>query len=710
MLDSQTRSDLGVTHHQGIARLRVFSTHATAMTLCLVDADGTVTRTIEMASMPGGIWQAECAELVNGQRYAVRADGPSSGTNAFDKHRLLVEPYARQVANVGTVAVPIWTAQVVETEPFDWGQVRAPLLPLRDVVVYEAHVKGFTQLAPHMPEELRGSYAGLAHEDTIAYLQSVGVTAVELLPVHAFASESFLRRQGMANYWGYNTLGFFAPHADYASPAARAAGPHAVAREFKGMVKHLHAAGIEVYLDVVYNHTSEGGRGDETSMFRGLDNATYYRHDMHGNPVDETGCGNSLDTSEAVVRELILDSLRYWVEEFRIDGFRFDLAATLGRNAHHAFERHHPLLEAIVNDDRLADTKLIAEPWDVGMGGWQTGNFPEDWSEWNDSFRDHARSFWVRDIAEARSYGVHPEGAGAFSTSFAGSSNMFSDDRGPLASVNFVTAHDGFTLRDLVSYNVKHNLQNAELGRDGTGDNRSWNFGVEGPSDSSSIETLRRRTMRNLLSTVLLSAGVPMLTAGDEVARSQKGNNNPYNQDSPLTWFSWDLSEIQLAQLAHTRRLIELRGAHQVLRPSSFNHGHALSEHGTRRRWFDALGNPMGDGSWQGPGGRTLQVLLDAYIPESDADFTGDAELVDGVRMLIDRLLIVVHGSEDDAALRTPAVDDITGYRLLWDSTHEHPDEALGASRVLVPGQLTGIEGPSVQVYAVDVERLHHHI
>ncbi len=683
MLDSQTRSDLGVTHHQGIARLRVFSTHATAMTLCLVDADGTVTRTIEMASMPGGIWQAECAELVNGQRYAVRADGPSSGTNAFDKHRLLVEPYARQVANVGTVAVPIWTAQVVETEPFDWGQVRAPLLPLRDVVVYEAHVKGFTQLAPHMPEELRGSYAGLAHEDTIAYLQSVGVTAVELLPVHAFASESFLRRQGMANYWGYNTLGFFAPHADYASPAARAAGPHAVAREFKGMVKHLHAAGIEVYLDVVYNHTSEGGRGDETSMFRGLDNATYYRHDMHGNPVDETGCGNSLDTSEAVVRELILDSLRYWVEEFRIDGFRFDLAATLGRNAHHAFERHHPLLEAIVNDDRLADTKLIAEPWDVGLGGWQTGNFPAGWHEWNDRYRDRVRNFWLSDIDYARRASA-PVGIGGFATRLAGSSNTFSEDRGPLASVNFVTAHDGFTLHDLVSYDVKHNEANGEQNRDGADMNRAFNHGIEGPTDDPTILAARRKAMRNLLGTLLLSAGIPMLTAGDEVGRTQRGNNNAYAQDSALTWLGWEFEPWQEDLRAHVSRLIRLRQENPALRPSRYAR---LGEHipnASVMDWYDQNGETMEQGKWADPGNRTLQYVA-ASTPDTEA---------------YNRILLIVHGTESPIDVRLPEeIEGATRFVSLWSSAHERPSDE---QEVFAPGDVLPVSGTSMRLFRVE--------
>ena len=710
---------LGVTQGPDGPRLRVWSAHATRIEVCLLGDHGRIETVVPLAPAGKGVWEVSHHGLQPGRRYALRADGPEGGAHDFDETRLLVDPYARGVEPLGDEADPLWVGVVVADEPFDWGDVERPRHDLEDVVVYETHVAGFTRLAPHLPPELRGTYAGFAHEETIRYLRDTGVNAVELLPVHAFASERFLRRQGMRNYWGYNTVGFFAPHAAYASPAARAAGHEAVVREFKGMVRNLHAAGIEVYLDVVYNHTAEEGADGPTMSLRGLDNQAYYRHDGQGNLIDVTGCGNSINASHAAVQQLVLDSLMHWTNEFHIDGFRFDLAATLGRNGGVEFDPEHPLLTSIVEEPRLSAAKIFAEPWDVGFGGWQTGNFPVGWSEWNDRYRDRLRSFWIGDLAHARHTGVHLDGVGPFVTAAAGSSNLFGDERGPLASVNFVTAHDGFTLRDLVSYNVKHNLLNGELGRDGTTNNHSYNFGYEGVSRDPGIEADRRLAMRNLLGSLLLSAGVPMLTMGDEVARSQGGNNNPYNQDNETTWFDWAFDERQLAQRAHVARLVELRRSHPALRPRAYNHGDDVVEFATRKDWYDGLGATMRDGDWNQPHTRTVQCLAATIVPlgerrlltEHDGasaapDALGPAARGHGRHAVphgyaLDELLIVVHGTEDTALVRLPDPGDVADYSLLWDSTAEHVEAVWANSEqtTVAPGTMLRVPGPSLRVY-----------
>ena len=404
----------------------------------------------------------------------------------------------------------------------------------------------------------------------IEHFLSLGVTSIELLPVHAFATEPRLLQHGLANYWGYNSLNFFTPHGAYATEESRRQGPEAILREFKGMVKLLHQAGLEVILDVVYNHTAEEGIGGPRTSLRGIDNRSYYRQQDDGAYIDVTGCGNSVNTSTDAAARLVLDSLRYWANDVQIDGFRFDLAATLGRDAAHHFTPDHPLLRAIVDDPALAGVKKISEPWDVGMGGWQTGNFGDGWHEWNDRYRDRVRNFWLSDVDYARRASTAPVGIGGFATRLAGSANTFSVERGPLASVNFVTAHDGFTLRDLVSYDVKHNLGNGEQNRDGADTNRSFNHGAEGATSDEGILATRRKAMRNLLGTLLLSAGIPMLTAGDEFGRTQRGNNNAYCHDSPLTWLSWDHAPWQEDLFAHVQRLIRLRSENPALRPSRF--------------------------------------------------------------------------------------------------------------------------------------------
>ncbi|RRJ86075.1 glycogen debranching enzyme GlgX [Gulosibacter macacae] len=683
-MTASTTLDLGVIATPEGPRLRVWSRHATSMTLVLFDDDAPVA-TLPMGR-DGDVWEVATPELHPGRRYALRVDGPQGGPHRFDPTLDSLDPYARHIENVGTAASPHWLSVVVADEQFDWGTVSAPETPLRDTVIYEAHVKGLTQLAPFVPEHLRGTYAGLASTEMIAHLKRLGITAIELLPVHAFDSERHLRAQDMTNYWGYNTLGFFAPHAAYATEAARAEGPEAVAREFKGMVRLLHEAGIEVYLDVVYNHTADEGIDAPPRLFRGLDNASYYRHDLSGRLLDVTGCGNSVDASKPIVQQLIIDSLRYWHEEFGIDGFRFDLAVTLGRDAHHSFSTHHPLLTAIANDERLEGVKMIAEPWDVGVGGWQTGHFPPGWSEWNDEYRDRVRRFWVESFAQARITGQHREGVGKLTTAMAGSSNRFSDARGPIASVNFVTAHDGFTMRDLVSYNVKHNLLNGELNRDGTGENHSYNFGFEGETSDDRINALRRLSTRNLVGTLLLSAGVPMLVAGDEIARTQDGNNNPYNQDNETGWVDWSTFEYQTAHFHHVRRLLEIRHNYPVLRPVRYNHTTEIIEGASRLDWFDALGGSMDEWEWNSPATRSVQYLASTRTEEGD----------------IIRVLVVVHGVEDPAPFRLPKVDGIEYYRLLWDSAVEHIAEIdTDAMSLVVPGQRMRVTGPSMRVYEV---------
>ncbi|MDO5051820.1 MAG: glycogen debranching enzyme, partial [Pseudoclavibacter sp.] len=444
--------------------------------------------------------------------------------------------------------------------------------------------------------------------------------------------------------------------------------------------------------------------------FRGLDNAGYYRLDERGGHLDTSGTGNALDASRPVVQRLVLDSLAHWVGEYGVDGFRFDLAASLGRDADGGFRSDHPLLTAIAADERLAGAKLIAEPWDVGPGGWRTGEFPAGWSEWNDTFRDRVRSFWVEDVGRARRTGVHPAGVGPFTTAVAGSSDRFSDDRGPLASVNYVTAHDGFTLHDLVSYNVKHNLLNGELDRDGSSDNRSYNFGAEGPCDDERILSARRLAMRNLLGSLLLASGVPMLTAGDEYARTQHGNNNPYNQDNETSWFDWEPDERQRALAEHVARLLEIRRSHPALRPLAYNHNGDLLRGATSLRWFDALGGAMQGHAWDSPATRTVQYLARAGVPRpggprtpggvrADAAAAGPGPVEDGAE--VDAVLVVVHGSEFPTLLRLPVVEGIAGYALLWDSAAETVGRIWDDPAACEPpaGATLRMPGPSMRLY-----------
>jgi glycogen operon protein len=650
--------DLGVHVTPRGGEIRVWSASATAIDLCVFDGKDPnwVSKTVPLSRDGNDVWSATTRALAPGTYYALRAQGPKGPTHAFTPSKNLLDPYARGLARTPDGE---WRGYVQDGF-FDWGGVQKPSTPLDHTVVYEAHVKGLTKLNPDIPEDLRGTYAGLAHESTIQYLKNLGVTTVELLPVHQHVSEQRLQKMGLVNYWGYNTLNFFTPHAGYATRAAQFGGTGAVLREFKGMVRLLHEAGLEVVLDVVYNHTAEEGRGGPTSSFRGIDNANYYRQvatgEKAGEYVDVTGCGNTVDYSQPAAQRLVLDSLRYWANDVQIDGFRFDLTATLGRDADVEFDPQHPLLEAIVNDPGLEGVKMIAEPWDVGMGGWQVGNFPQPWSEWNDGYRDRMRNFWLRDIAAARATtGLPSEGIGSLARRLAGSNHVFSLERGPLASVNFITAHDGFTAADLVAYDEKHNLGNGEKNNDGSNDNKSFNHGVEGPTSDPSVLASRRKAVRNLLGTLLLSAGIPMLTAGDEFGRTQRGNNNAYCHDSELTWMPWDRDDAQRELFAVVRQLIRLRRENPALRPVRFGRFGETTPSASQMDWYNKQGASMGLDDWDSPAERTLQYLA-ASTPEFEE---------------FNRVLVVVHGLETDVTVTLPTHEGVSGYTLLWDSSHD---------------------------------------
>lgn len=705
--------------------MAVLASHASAVDLCLLDRDpaspdGWSERRVPLGGPVHGVWHAHVPGVVAGQHYGFRAHGrwdPAAGTR-YNPAKLLVDPYARGLEGDVLLGPSVYGHRtddegrtlghepeldpsdsradvphsVVVDERFDGADVPRPQVPWTDTVIYEAHVRGLTRELPGVPPELRGTYAGLAHPVTIAHLRGLGVTTVELLPIHAMVSEPALVRQGRPNYWGYNTLGFFAPNPQYATDQAQAAGPGAVLAEVKGMVRLLHAAGIEVLLDVVYNHTCEGGTDGLTLSWRGLDPTVYYLHDG-GTPArfaDVTGCGNSLDFRRPRVVQLALDSLRYWAQDVGVDGFRFDLAVTLGRDDD-GFTQTHPFLVALQTDPVLKDLKLVAEPWDVGPGGWRTGAFPPPMAEWNDRFRNAARTFWLGDPAQA-AHGRPGHGVRDLATRLAGSADLFgySDPplmRGVVASVNYVTAHDGFTLADLVAYEHKRNEANGEGNRDGTDDNRSWNHGFEGhltdPVVSLAILPLRRRSMRNLLGTLLLSSGTPMITAGDELGRTQGGNNNAYCQDNEISWLSWELSPWQENLLATTRHLLRLRATQPALRPTDFYLGRPRGA-ATRPDldWRLADGRPVEHHQWHDPAVRTLQMVRTAEDGSS--------------------VLLVLNGLLD--TVEVTLTDGPDGpWELRWDSTWEHPDEittaAVNGALHPVPGARTVMDPLSMRVY-----------
>ena len=575
---------LGATWDGAGVNFALFSKHAERVELCLLDPRGR--REIErvvLRERTDFIWHCYLPEARPGLIYGYRVHGPHDPDRGhrFDYNKLLLDPYARMIQR--------GRGQVVDPA-FTWGDDRPPRTPWQDTVIYELHVKGFTQRHPEVPEQLRGTYAGLCSAPALEYFKRLGVTAVELLPVHAIVDERRLLHHGLRNYWGYNTIGFFAPEMRYSTPSA-ARDPVA---EFKSMVRTLHGAGIEVILDVVYNHTAEGDHTGPTLSFRGIDNLIYYRLDP-AHPrryLNFTGTGNSLNTSHRVVLALVMDSLRYWVQEMHVDGFRFDLAATLARNAQGAFERNGAFLSAVRQDPVLSQVKLIAEPWDLGEGGYQLGAFPSGWAEWNDKYRDAVRSYWRGDDGTI----------GKLAARLSGSSDVFQPSgRGPAASINIVTSHDGFTLEDLVSYERKRNDANLEGNRDGSNNNLSINFGVEGSTNDEKVLALRKRQKRNFLATLLLSQGVPMLTAGDELGRTQQGNNNAYCHDSELSWLDWENTDEAL--LGFARRLVMLRKQHPLFRRRTYPKPENTA-------WLSPEGREMTDQDWNLPFARCLGCLM----------------------------------------------------------------------------------------------------
>lgn len=647
---------LGISVRDGGSHIRIYSESATAVWLNLLDESGqTSTAQIQLQQTEAGIWTGECENLGFNSNYTLGASGPAGPTHSFDSARELLDPYARGLVRRS----PRDYHCVTVASHFDWDGVSKPHNSLGQTIIYEAHVRGLSRINPAIPAEIRGSYAALSHPATIEHLINLGITAVELLPIHAVISEPRLINLGLINYWGYNSINFFTPHMRYAAEHTRAAGPAAISAELKTAIRELHRAGIEVILDVVYNHTAEGGFNGLTYSYRGLDNANYYRQDEAGHYQDTTGCGNTLNFSNPAVQRLALDSLRYWASEFQIDGFRFDLATALARDENNHFQADHPFLLEVAGDPLLSDTKLIVEPWDVGIGGWQTGNYPERYSEWNDRFRDSVRRFWLSDIASARGSGSPPHGVSDFASRISGSQDVFHSKASPLNVVNFVTAHDGFTLADLVSFNQKQNSANGEGNRDGSNNNHSFDHGAEGETKNPQIRATRRRAMRNLLGSLLLSAGIPMLTAGDERAKSQGGNNNAYCQDNVTSWLNWELDSYQTDFQTTVRHLIHLRKLHAALRPEAFAlewSKEAGVAPGNWLGWFSAAGKQLNSDDWQSDNFRSVQrlsVVSDGAGPVSS-------------------LLLAIHGAELSADFVLPPT--LGGdFKLLWDSALELP-------------------------------------
>jgi isoamylase len=593
----------------------VWAPDAASVELCLFDEQGVETRT-RLTDRTLGVWHGKVPGVGAGQRYGFRVDGPWHPQRGlrFNRHKLLLDPYARAIEGDLRYAEVVYAhgadgvtrderdsapyvprSVVVGPDDFDWEDDKPLLHSWSESAIAELHVKGFTQLHPDVPEHLRGTYRGLAHPSVTSYLTDLGVTAVELLPVHHFVTEPSVVAHGLTNYWGYNSIGFFAPHAGYASTGRR--GRQVV--EFKQMVKDLHRAGLEVILDVVYNHSAEGSTDGPTLCFRGYGDHAYYRH-QDGRYADVTGCGNTLDATQPQVLQLILDSLRYWVSEMHVDGFRFDLASALARNGERVDIRG-PFLSAVGQDPVLRNVKLIAEPWDATAEGYQVGGFPPPWCEWNDKFRDTVRDFWRGQGSVAH-----------LAWRLAGSSDLYSDDgRHPFSSVNFVTAHDGFTLRDLTSYERKHNEANGEQNRDGSNQNRSWNCGVEGETDDEQVNTLRRRQAANMMTTLLLSTGVPMIVAGDERGRTQGGNNNAYCQDNEISWVDWTNAGEWKDMHDLVRQLLRLRKEHPVLRQRHFFDGRPVGQGGLKDlTWLHPDGREMTQGDWHDGQLGTLGFVL----------------------------------------------------------------------------------------------------
>ena len=657
---------LGATPDATGTNFAIFSENATGVDLCLFDDDGRETR-IPLRERTTYVFHGRVEGVRPGQRYGFRVFGPYEPKNGhrFNPHKLLVDPYARAISGTVDYAKPVFgyareagrddltlsleddgpyvpKCVVVDPSGFDWENDVKPDVPWGDTVVYEAHVKGLTMEHPGVPEELRGTYEGLAHDSVLDHLASLGVTTIELLPVHAHTDEHFIVRRGLTNYWGYSTLGYFA-----VSPRFSRSGRHgSEVDEFRRMVKKLHARGFEVVLDVVYNHTCEGDKFGPTLSLRGIDNSVYYRLKQNDRREyeDFTGCGNSLDMQSPQTLKLVMDSLRYFATELHVDGFRFDLASTLAREAG-SVDKMSGFFDIIHQDPVLSQVKLIAEPWDLGEGGYQVGNFPVLWTEWNGRYRDTVRRFWTGDAHQVSEMGYR----------LTGSSDLYEDDgRHPQARINFITAHDGFTLRDLVSYERKHNLANLEDNRDGTDDNASWNCGVEGDTDDTEVLELRARQTRNLMLTLALSLGVPMITAGDEVAKAQGGNNNPYAQDNPISWIDWSITQEHEDQLTFSRLVFGLRRRHPVFRRRRFLRGAARDQPGTQDiAWLTFDGQEKTGADWEigkkTPGSARARI---AWLLAGDALAALD-EL--GSPVVDDSFLVVLSASREPAKFTFPS-------------------------------------------------------
>ncbi len=625
---------LGATWDGSGVNFAVFSEHATRVELCLFDGPEAKRESVRVTlpEQTDFVWHGRLSGIEPGQLYGYRVHGPFEPEDGhrFNPNKLVLDPYAKAIGRTTTWDRAMYGYQVghdsadlsyshsdsapfaplaaVADDAFLWGSDRPLRTPWHRTVIYEAHVKGLTQLRKDLPSSMRGKFAGVGSDEILRHLQDLGITALELMPVHHHAYDHYLVDKGLTNYWGYNTLAFFAPDSRYAQHGS----PNRAIREFKTMVRNLHSAGIEVILDVVYNHTAEGNHLGPTLSLRGIDNRSYYRL-VHGNEryyMDYTGCGNTLNMVNPRALQLIMDSLRYWVNEMHVDGFRFDLASALARELHEV-DKLGAFFDIIHQDPVLSQVKLIAEPWDLGEGGYQVGNFPVGWTEWNGKYRDCVRKFWKGDGGTASE----------FATRLAGSADLYEQSsRRPYASINFVTAHDGFTLRDLVSYNDKHNEANGEGNQDGESHNNSWNCGAEGPTDDPEINALRRQQQRNFLATLLLSQGVPMICGGDEIGRTQKGNNNAYCQDNEISWLNWDLSEDQQDLLRFTQAIIHLQQINPVLTRRFFFQGRSIRGEAVKDIvWYTPRGQEMDDSAWDQHFVRSLGVLLNGNeIPEVD--------------------------------------------------------------------------------------------
>jgi glycogen operon protein len=709
---------LGATWDGASVNFALFSEHATKVELCLFDsiADSQEQQRIPLPEQTERVWHGYLPDALPGQLYGYRVHGPYEPAKGhrFNPKKILLDPYAKAIGRdlrwddslfgyrIGDPAADLSfderdsaafapLASVLDTA-FTWGDDRPPRTPWHRTLIYELHVKGFSQRLPGIPEELRGTYAALATDEAIDHLLGLNVTALELMPVHHHVDDRHLLEKGLTNYWGYNTLGFFAPDLRYASKHS----PRKSVQEFKKMVRFLHTAGIEIILDVVYNHTAEGNQLGPTLSWRGIDNAAYYRlvPDDPRYYMDFTGCGNTLNMTHPRVLQMIMDSLRYWVLEMHVDGFRFDLASTLARELFEV-NRLGAFFDIIHQDPVLSQVKLIAEPWDVGPGGYQVGNFPAGWTEWNGKYRDSVRRFWKGDGGTASE----------FATRLAGSSDLYQHDgRKPYASINFITCHDGFTLQDLVSYNQKHNEANGEDNRDGTNDNNSWNCGVEGPTDDPAVRALRERQKRNLITTLLLSQGVPMICGGDELSHTQRGNNNTYCQDNDLTWLNWELDGDQRQFLEVVRKVVAIWHDQPVFQRRKFFQERGIRGSGVMDiSWFEPNGKDMSDQAWDAGFVKCLGVRLAGDLI-GDVDEKGDP-------IVGDTVLLLLNAHHESLPFTLPPTNPYHRWQLLldtaepqakpsvWEGGQQYPlrERSLAVLRTALPDEETAVVSPIIR-------------